>query len=288
MSKKRSLTAATSSGDRTVKHLHLTLHDKITILDYMQKNSHLGQREVATHFKKKGFPGINQSSISRFKTNETKLREEAKNTANLSFKRARLVEHPEVEAALWAWTLQVQSRGLKLTGDILREKARRFARIQGLEDEQFLSLSNGWLQKFKDRHALKQYRFHGEAGSVNEDNVQLEITRLRKITDKYQEKDILNMDESGLNDRMPPDRGLATAQFSGQKADKHRITYAFTANADGSEKLPPLIIGHARKPRAFKKKEGKDLGFDYWWNKKAWMTASIFQGLVLSLLFRLK
>jgi hypothetical protein len=41
------------------------------------------------------------------------------------------------------------------------------------------------------------------------------------------------------------------------------MTYAFTSNADGSEKLKPLVIGKAHKPRAFGGKTGSQLGFNY-------------------------
>jgi hypothetical protein len=76
---------------------------------------------------------------------------------------------------------------------------------------------------------------------------------------------------------MPPDRGLMNQRMSGVKGIKKRITYALTTNADGSQKLPPLIIGKAEKPRAFKKKTGKQLGFLYRNNAKAWMTTPLYQ-----------
>ena len=50
-----------------------------------------------------------------------------------------------------------------------------------------------------------------------------------------------------------------------------------TSNSDGSEKLPPLIIGKAQKPHAFKNKTGAQLGFYYWTNAKVWMTTKIYQ-----------
>jgi hypothetical protein len=65
--------------------------------------------------------------------------------------------------------------------------------------------------------------------------------------------------------------------MSGVKGQKVRLTYAFTANADGSEKLEPMIIGKAHKPRAFGKKTGSQLGFYYHNNAKAWMTADLYQ-----------
>src|SRR3981189_140547 len=80
---------------------------------------------------------------------------------------------------------------------------------------------------------------------------------------------------------MPPDRGLANKQNSGVKGKKNRLTYLFTTNADGSRKLPPLIIGKSQKPRAFKGKTGTQLGFNYRSNAKAWMTATLFQEWLL-------
>jgi DDE superfamily endonuclease len=74
---------------------------------------------------------------------------------------------------------------------------------------------------------------------------------------------------------MPPDWGLSDKKHSGVKGKKVRLTYAFTSNADGSDKLPPIIIGKAKKPWAFQKKSGKQLGFYYQNNAKAWMTSAM-------------
>ena len=52
----------------------------------------------------------------------------------------------------------------------------------------------------------------------------------------------------------------------------------FTANADGSEKRKPLVIGKAFKPQAFRNKTGSQLGFQYKNNAKAWMTTVVYQG----------
>ena len=76
---------------------------------------------------------------------------------------------------------------------------------------------------------------------------------------------------------MVPDQGLSDRKQSGVKSKKNRLTYAFTSNADGSDKLPPFIIGKAKKPRAFNKKSAVQLGFYYRSNAKAWMTAHLYQ-----------
>jgi hypothetical protein len=75
---------------------------------------------------------------------------------------------------------------------------------------------------------------------------------------------------------MPPDSGLAITTRHGVKSNKARLTYAFTVNADGSDRLRPFVIGHARRPASFKKKDGDALGFYYRWNKKAWMTGELY------------
>ena len=59
---------------------------------------------------------------------------------------------------------------------------------------------------------------------------------------------------------MAPDRTIARRQIEGSKKDKTRLTFVFAANADGSHKMEPLIIGHAQRPRAFNRKSG-ELGF---------------------------
>ncbi|CAB5382754.1 unnamed protein product [Rhizophagus irregularis] len=51
------------------------------------------------------------------------------------------------------------------------------------------------------------------------------------------------MDETGLFYRLEPDRTLATKRLSGRKKSKERLSIALCSNADGSHKLPPLIIG---------------------------------------------
>ena len=66
-------------------------------------------------------------------------------------------------------------------------------------------------------------------------------------------------------------------QASGVKGNKKQLTYAFMMNADGSKKLPPVIIGKFEKPQPFQQKLGAQLGFYYQNNAKAWMTTVLYQ-----------
>ncbi|EIW83687.1 DDE-domain-containing protein [Coniophora puteana RWD-64-598 SS2] len=100
-----------------------------------------------------------------------------------------------------------------------------------------LKLSEGWLTKYKERMGLKEYKRHGEAASANP----------------------------------------ATVDTKGIKTQKLRLTYALCANATGTDKLRPLVIGKFRQPRAFNKKPAAAHGFDYRNNLNAWMTTPLYQ-----------
>jgi len=69
--------------------------------------------------------------------------------------------------------------------------------------------------------------------------------------------------------------------MSGKKSDKFRITLGVACNADGSQKLPLCFIGKSAVPRCFKRKPPQAWGFQYFNNKKAWMTMEIFEKFVV-------
>jgi hypothetical protein len=124
---------------------------------------------------------------------------------------------------------------------------------------------------------LKERKRHGEAASVDPKVVEEERVLQREILAKYLPKDRFNGDEAALLGFNIPDRGMTTMTLSGVKKSKQRITILFGCNADGSEKLPLFFIGKAARPRCFRKKTGKELGFYYRNNKKAWMTTVLFE-----------
>ncbi|KIL60358.1 hypothetical protein M378DRAFT_187797 [Amanita muscaria Koide BX008] len=166
-----------------------------------------------------------------------------------------------------------------INGEVLRQKWTHFADLAGVPHDERLKLSEGWLNRFKTRNSLKQFKRHGEAASASLEMVKQERERIQAFIKEqgFRAKDIFNMDETGLFYAMPPDKGLADKMFSGVKGKKNRLTYAFAANADGSEKREPFIIGRAFKPKHFKNQTGDDLGFYYRNNAKAWMTALLYQ-----------
>ena len=77
--------------------------------------------------------------------------------------------------------------------------------------------------------------------------------------------------------RLKSDKTLATKCLSGCKKNKERLSVALCANADGSYKLPSLIIGKFAKPRCFKNINISNLKMTYQSNLKIWMLTTLFQ-----------
>lgn len=90
---------------------------------------------------------------------------------------------------------------------------------------------------------------------------------------------VYNADETGVNYKALPTKTLAahSEQFApGFEMQKQRITAMVCANASGENRIPLLLIGTAKKPRCFKGINMNALPVQYYAQKSAWMSQSIF------------
>jgi hypothetical protein len=110
-------------------------------------------------------------------------------------------------------------------------------------------ISQCWLTFSYDRFGIKECQRHGEAGSVNLADVQVERARMKKIMAPYAPEDQFNGDESQFYPLCPPDVSLTTKlTASGKKKIKNAITAFFITNETGTEKEEVVFIGKAKKP----------------------------------------
>jgi hypothetical protein len=117
----------------------------------------------------------------------------------------------------------------------------------------------------------------GECKSVDSSTVEEWRTeQLLKLFEGYEPKNIYNVDETGLFFRLPPNKTLSLEgdPFNGGKNSKERITVLLACNADGTDKLPPLVTGKSENPCCFK--NVGQLPTKYVANRKAWVTQAIF------------
>lgn len=105
--------------------------------------------------------------------------------------------------------------------------------------------SNGWLEKFKNRHAIVFRALCGESASVDSTTVEEWRRRLPTLIDSYAMDDVYNADETGLFFKLLPDRSMVLSRDSckGGKRSKERFTVLLCSNSSGTHKLKPLVIG---------------------------------------------
>ncbi|KAG8752729.1 hypothetical protein FRC12_011813, partial [Ceratobasidium sp. 428] len=123
-----------------VERHRLTLQDRLDVIKFCEENPHLTDGEAAWMLRRRGYLTITQPTVWRLKKQKDELEELAKNPNERRFKRVRRVEYPDVDQALRVWILQKLGGRGRLTGDIIRAKARHFAMLFGYPSD-FLSLS---------------------------------------------------------------------------------------------------------------------------------------------------
>ena len=159
------------------------------------------QSKTAKHFNAK-WPelGVKQPKVSDWVKKEKDIRElYSKNPAVAeSLRHVNQITHEEADKALSMWVCQALEDGITVTGDVIREKWRHFAQMLQIPEDQWPTLSKGWLTKFKERNGLKERKKHGEAGSQSVSTADAERKQVREICLLFKLCDIYNLDETGL------------------------------------------------------------------------------------------
>ena len=137
--------------------------------------------------------------------------------------------------------------------------------------------SNGFLEKWMQRHNVRLSCLSGEAADVDASVVADWGQRLRSICEGYELNNVFNADETGLFYRALPKRSMVAKgeEAKGGKNSKERITALLACSAMG-EKLTPLVVGRSANPRCFRGVTAC-LPVTYASTKKAWMTSQLFQ-----------
>jgi hypothetical protein len=173
------------------------LAQKIEVLDW-HKNNGSNQTKTAKHFHAI-YPeiGFKQPLISAWVADEDRIRQQSE-TAASHYKRVRVTQFPQIEEMLDQWVTQALHSNLAINGDVIRAKWQEFASMEKIPSDKWLSLSQGWLTRFKARHQLQNFRKHGEAAQADTQVIEEERKRLQELVKEYSRKDIWNMDETGL------------------------------------------------------------------------------------------
>lgn len=251
------------------KRKALSLKDKIEILREVDKNNGLNRVQLAKQL------NIPVSTLSTIVYNRKKIEENASACGSSVSKRLRVQagKFSEVEDILLKFFIQCRAANIPVSGPMLIEKAKEIALKLDVKDAFF---STGWLHKFKARHGISCKMISGEGKDVPQESVEDWLSNVGELINGYDLKDIFNADETGLFYNLLPKKTLAFKgeDCKGGKKSKDRLTVLLCANADGSEKIMPVVIGKSQKPRCMK--NIKSLPVTYLANRKAWMSGEIF------------
>lgn len=252
----------------------LTLETKLQILkDVDQKN--LKQNEIAQKY------AISKSTVFVLIKNRQTIEEACSSSQyQPNRKRMRTGKDEKVEEALFSWFKQTRAMQVPVSGTLMSTAATEIADEMGVE----FSATTGWFDRFKKRRGIAFRAICGESAAVNiTETDDWRKTVLPEILKDYHPNDIYNADETGIFFKCLPDKTLALKGevCSGGKKAKDRLTALVATNMSGTDKLPLLVIGKVSKPRCFK--NVRTLPVEYTFNKKAWMTSSIFESWIRKL-----
>ncbi|XP_008302761.1 tigger transposable element-derived protein 6 [Stegastes partitus] len=259
------------------KRTEITVAVKKALCQYKLEHPKCSQDRLVEFIKDTYAVTIGRSTVSDILKHSDKWMAFVVNTSTeQKLTRIVHVKHAELEDALFMWFSSATSHNVAISDEILTIKAKELGEALGISD---LVYSRGWLCNFKRRRGISLREKHGEPASSDVTAAASARERMQVLLRSHQNKDIFNFSETGLFYRLEPNKTLACGPVKGTKRCKDRISVGLCANADGSEKLTPVVIHKSKKPRCFH-------GFnpntfvDYYANKKAWMTPLVFQEFI--------
>ena len=152
------------------------MSDWMAIYSFVDTHPNASQGEIVRHFKslKSGALIFNQSTLSRKLRERPQMEARINDNPNaLSLKWPRIVTRPDVERALILWIRHMESKRETVTGPMLWEKRKKFEDEFDVPEKERLS-GESWVQSFCKAYKIREYRRHGEAGSVDTEAVATE------------------------------------------------------------------------------------------------------------------
>ncbi|XP_045129113.1 tigger transposable element-derived protein 7-like [Portunus trituberculatus] len=260
------------SGKRK-KSVFLSIADKLKVLDRLDAGCTV--RNVAQEF------GLGLTTVKDLKKNKEKLRSfsqrfDAGSNIIKFRKTMRRLPSEAIDEAVYKWYSQHRSSGISVRGTEILAAAERFA--EQLSKQKF-TFNSAWLCRFMNRHGLPGIR--SCEAPVGDEAVEKDLFRqmMKEIIDQSNLSlaQVYNFDETGLLYCTLP-KGLLSTQpdvcEEEQKLSKARLSALLCANANGSHRLKPVIVGKRRWPYA-QNKGIQQLPAHYYHNPNAWFTWDI-------------
>lgn len=247
----------------------IDISTKLKILEEVEIGA-FSKTKIAERYK------IAKSTLSTIIKNKEKIDAAVAAGSSGSIKRIRKASHEDIENELLTWFKRARNSNVSISGPLMKEKAKEISVSMGIDNFQ---CSDGWLWRFQKRYKISSHIVSGEANKVNENDITEWLKYFYDIRRSYDEKDIFNLDETGVFYNMLPDRSLdfKNVKCHGGSKSKERLTVVLCCNANGSEKFKLWIIGKYKNPRCLNKINRLILSFDYTHQKNAWVDSVSFR-----------
>ncbi|CAK8694045.1 unnamed protein product [Clavelina lepadiformis] len=170
------------------KRIEISTEKKQQICQYQRDHKKATQNEIRQHFNLKWGINVGRSTISDILKQKGKWLS-SDDIKRKSLTRARHCKEPELESAIFLWFTDVRSRNLPVTCDMLKEKAKTFGEQLGVKD---FAYSNGWLNRFKKRHAIALQKVRGESAAADVVEVSNGGENLQQIIANYALQNVYN------------------------------------------------------------------------------------------------
>lgn len=248
------------------KRVFLTLEQRVQVIKLHDNGK--SERKLAVSF------NCSKTQINKIIKEKTSVLKEWEDFKFRGIKRSRIAKFSDINTAVLEWLKIAKATNIPLSGPLIKQKATEIADALGIKD---FSASNGWLDKFRTRHKIVFRALSGEV-DIEQELCEDWFTRLPLLLSGYEDKDIFNMDETGLLFRALPTKSMIqkSVESKGGNIAEERLTLALCISATG-EKETPLVIWKSKKPSCFKGKNMSNLGVNWTSNSKAWMTTPIFE-----------
>nr|CAD2203470.1 unnamed protein product [Meloidogyne enterolobii] len=167
----------------TPKRQKISIELKKQIIDYYLANPKTSLKQIAEEFSNFNIL-LKKSSIHSILKNKQNIIAAINN--GIKIKRSHLTKgrHANFDDALLNWIRQVRAENVVITGTLLKEKAMEMANLMGIDN---FKASNGWMEKFKERHSI---RFRTEKSETEEPIIDI----IQNVTNWEVFQNALNLD----------------------------------------------------------------------------------------------
>nr|CAD2160329.1 unnamed protein product [Meloidogyne enterolobii] len=167
----------------TPKRQKISIELKKQIIDYYLANPKTSLKQIAEEFSNFNVL-LKKSSIHSILKNKQNIIAAIDN--GIKIKRSHLTKgrHANFDDALLNWIRQVRAENVVITGTLLKEKAMEMANLMGIDN---FKASNGWMEKFKERHSI---RFRTEKSETEEPIIDI----IQNVTNWEVFQNALNLD----------------------------------------------------------------------------------------------